>query len=146
MPGVLPATTTSARTWESLLRHPLIDGGLRNTADLEPSSARLCRTSISDEAAALLEPLSVAVTTMRKVSRLGSSILLAGAGPIGIICAQAARAFGAAEIIVTDLVPERRERALRLAPPAYSTLERPTSPTPAWMSTRSSTPAGHRTR
>ena len=45
--------------------------------------------------------------------RPGSSILIAGAGPIGIICAQAARAFGAAEIIVTDLVPERRERALR---------------------------------
>ena len=43
----------------------------------------------------------------------GSSILIAGAGPVGIICAQAARAFGAAEIIITDLVPERRERALR---------------------------------
>jgi L-iditol 2-dehydrogenase len=42
----------------------------------------------------------------------GSSILIAGAGPIGIICAQTARAFGAAEIIVSDLVPERRERAL----------------------------------
>src|SRR4029453_5427419 len=43
----------------------------------------------------------------------GSSILIAGAGPIGIICAQTARAFGAAEVIVTDLVAERRERALR---------------------------------
>jgi L-iditol 2-dehydrogenase len=42
----------------------------------------------------------------------GSSVLIAGAGPIGIICAQTARAFGAAEVIVTDLVAEKRERAL----------------------------------
>ena len=42
-----------------------------------------------------------------------TDVLIAGAGPVGIICAQAARAFGAAEIIVTDLVPERRERALQ---------------------------------
>ena len=69
---------------------------------------------MSDEAAALLEPLSVAVTTMRKAGVTpGSSMLVAGAGPVGVICAQTARAFGAAEIIVTDLVPERRERALQ---------------------------------
>ena len=56
---------------------------------------------------------AVAVTTMRKAAVTpGSSILIAGAGPIGIVCAQTARAFGAAEIIVTDLVAERRERAL----------------------------------
>ena len=69
---------------------------------------------MSDEAAALLEPLSVAITTMRKAGIVpGSSILIAGAGPIGIICAQTARAFGAAEIIVSDLVAERRDRALK---------------------------------
>lgn len=42
----------------------------------------------------------------------GSSVLIAGAGPIGIICAQVAKAFGASRIVVSDLVPERRARAL----------------------------------
>lgn len=70
--------------------------------------------SVSDEAAALLEPLSVAITTARKAQIVPTSrVLIAGAGPIGIICAQTARAFGAAEVIVSDPVPDRRERALK---------------------------------
>ena len=103
--------------------------------------------SMSNEAAALLEPLSVAITTMRKAGVTpGSSILIAGAGPIGIICAQTARAFGAAEIIVTDLVPERRERALQYgATRVLDPRETDVAP-PAWTSTPLSTPLGHRRR
>lgn len=92
---------------------PPIDGAFAQYAVIRTEFAHRVPDSISDEAAALLEPLSVAITTMRKAGIVpGSSILIAGAGPIGIICAQTARAFGAAEIIVSDLVPERRERAL----------------------------------
>lgn len=93
---------------------PPIDGAFARYCAIRTEFAHRLPDSISDEAAALLEPLSVAITTMRKAGVTpGSSILIAGAGPIGIICAQTARAFGAAEIIVTDLVAERRERALR---------------------------------
>jgi L-iditol 2-dehydrogenase len=92
---------------------PPIDGAFAQFCVIRTEFAHQLPDSISDEAAALLEPLSVAITTMRKAGVTpGSSILIAGAGPIGIICAQTARAFGAAEIIVTDLVAERRERAL----------------------------------
>ncbi len=93
---------------------PPIDGAFAQYCVIRTEFAHKVPDSMTDEAAALLEPLSVAVTTMRKARVTpGSSILIAGAGPIGIICAQTARAFGAAEVIVTDLVPERRERALR---------------------------------
>lgn len=93
---------------------PPIDGAFAQYATIRTEFAHQVPNSLSDEAAALLEPLSVAITTMRKAGIVpGSSILIAGAGPIGIMCAQAAKAFGAAEIIVTDLVAERRERALR---------------------------------
>lgn len=93
---------------------PPIDGAFAQYAVIRTEFAHPIPDSMSDEAAALLEPLSVAITTMRKAGIVpGSSILIAGAGPIGIICAQTAKAFGAAEIIVTDLVPERRDRALR---------------------------------
>jgi L-iditol 2-dehydrogenase len=93
---------------------PPIDGAFTGYVAIQAEFAHPIPDSISDEAAALLEPLSVAITTMRKAGIVpGSSILIAGAGPIGIICAQTARAFGASEIIVSDLVPERRERALK---------------------------------
>jgi L-iditol 2-dehydrogenase len=93
---------------------PPIDGAFAQYCVIRTEFAHKVPDSMSDESAALLEPLSVAVTTMRKAKIVpASSILIAGAGPIGIICAQAARAFGASEIIVTDLVAERRDRALR---------------------------------
>jgi L-iditol 2-dehydrogenase len=59
----------------------------------------------------MTQTAAVSPTTIPE--RMRASMLVAGVGPIGIICAETARAFGAAEIIVTDLVPERRERALR---------------------------------
>lgn len=93
---------------------PPIDGAFTGYVTIQAEFAHPVPDSISDEAAALLEPLSVAITTMRKAGIVpGSRVLIAGAGPIGIICAQTARAFGAAEIIVSDLVPERRERAMK---------------------------------
>jgi 2-desacetyl-2-hydroxyethyl bacteriochlorophyllide A dehydrogenase len=92
---------------------PPIDGAFTGYITIESEFAHAVPDSMSDEAAALLEPLSVAITAMRKAHVVpGSRVLIAGAGPIGIICAQTAKAFGAAEIIVSDLVPERRERAL----------------------------------
>jgi L-iditol 2-dehydrogenase len=93
---------------------PPVDGAFCRYVTIDDDMAHAVPDSVSDEAAALLEPLSVAVATMRKAHVVpGSSVLIAGAGPIGVICAQAARAFGAARIVVTDLVAARRERALQ---------------------------------
>lgn len=93
---------------------PPIDGAFCRYVIIDEDFAYAVPDSMSDDAAALLEPLSVAITTMRKAGIVpGSSILIAGAGPIGVICAQAARAFGASRIVVTDLVESRRQKALK---------------------------------
>jgi L-iditol 2-dehydrogenase len=93
---------------------PPVDGAFCRYVTIGAEMAHPVPDSMSDDAAALLEPLSVAIATMRKAGIApGSSILIAGAGPIGVICAQAARAFGAARIVVSDPVPSRRERVLR---------------------------------
>lgn len=93
---------------------PPVDGALCGFVTIDAEMAHPVPDSMSDEAAALLEPLSVAIATMRKAGVTpGSSVLIAGAGPIGVMCAQAARAFGATRIIVSDPLPERRERARR---------------------------------
>lgn len=93
---------------------PPVDGALCGYVVIDAEMAHPIPDGLSDEAAALLEPLSVAIAAMRK-ARIGpgSSLLIAGAGPIGVICAQTARAFGAARIAVSDPVAARRERAQR---------------------------------
>jgi L-iditol 2-dehydrogenase len=71
--------------------------------------------SISDDAAGLLEPLSVGVWACRRAGvEPGASVLVTGAGPIGLIAAQAARAYGADEVTVTDVNPHRLRLAERL--------------------------------
>ena len=93
---------------------PPIDGAFCRYVVIDSEFAHPVPDSMSDEAAALLEPLSVAVTTMRKAHVApGTSVLIAGAGPIGVICAQTARAFGAARIVVSDPLESRREAVLR---------------------------------
>lgn len=92
---------------------PPVDGAFCGYVTIQNEFAFEIPDSMSYEAAALLEPLSVAIAAMRKGKvGPGSRVLIAGAGPIGIICAQTARAYGAKEIIVTDLVEGRRAKAL----------------------------------
>lgn len=93
---------------------PPIDGAFAEYAVIQQDFAHSVPDSISDDAAALMEPLSVAIWSLQKAGvSAGSSVLIAGAGPIGIVTAQTARAFGATTIVVSDPMPERREVALR---------------------------------
>ncbi len=92
---------------------PPVDGAFAEYVTIEAEFAHALPDTVSFEAGALLEPLSVGIAAARKAGIVpGSSVLIAGAGPIGVICAQVARAFGATRVVVSDLVPERRERAL----------------------------------
>jgi L-iditol 2-dehydrogenase len=71
--------------------------------------------SISDDAAGLLEPLAVGVWACRRAQLApGSTVLVTGAGPIGLIAAQTARAFGADAVTVTDVNPHRLRLAEKL--------------------------------
>jgi L-iditol 2-dehydrogenase len=70
---------------------------------------------LSDNAAALLEPLSVAIYATRKADlRTGDAVLVSGAGPIGLLVAQVAVASGATRVTVSDISAVRLEVALRL--------------------------------
>lgn len=94
---------------------PPIDGAFAGYVVIQAQYAHPIPDSVSDEAAALCEPLSVAVAAARKAQVVpGSRVLVAGAGPIGLICAQTVKAFGAAEVIMTDVFDEKCERALSL--------------------------------
>ncbi len=58
--------------------------------------------NVSYDEGALLEPLSVGVHACGRAGvRLGSRVLVCGAGPIGLVCMLTAKASGASEVIVT---------------------------------------------
>jgi len=69
--------------------------------------------NVSDDAGGLIEPLSVGIWALRQAAvQPGGSVFIAGAGPVGIMAAQVARATGLTEIIVSDVSEFRRDAAL----------------------------------
>lgn len=94
---------------------PPVDGCFSQYALIQDDFAHEIPDSVSFDAGALLEPLSVGIAAVRKARvSVGDAVLVAGAGPIGVIVAQVAGAFGAAEVVVTDPVPGRRRTAVEL--------------------------------
>ena len=93
---------------------PPIDGAFCEYVAIQSDFAHAIPDSISDEAAALIEPLSVGIWACKRADvGPGSTVLIAGAGPIGVIMAQTARAFGATTIYITDIADDRRAFALQ---------------------------------
>jgi L-iditol 2-dehydrogenase len=68
--------------------------------------------TLSDTEAALLEPLGVAVhaVDLAKI-KVAHSVVILGAGPIGLLILQAAKLSGAAPIFITDKFPWRLKLA-----------------------------------
>ncbi|TQJ03128.1 L-iditol 2-dehydrogenase [Amycolatopsis cihanbeyliensis] len=94
---------------------PPIDGAFCEYVTLRAEFAHAVPDRLTDEAAGLLEPLSVGVWACRKARvQPGSRVLITGAGPIGLVAVQAARAFGASEIVVTDVNARRLRVAAEL--------------------------------
>ena len=94
---------------------PPIDGAFAELVVVHQAFAHPVPDSISDDAAALLEPLSVAVWACRKARvTAGSRVLVTGAGAIGLVAVQTALAFGATEVAVSDVNPARLALAREL--------------------------------
>jgi len=71
--------------------------------------------NVTDLEACLTEPCSVAVRAVRLSNqRLGDTVVVLGAGPIGLLCLQAAKAAGAGKIIVSEPSETRRMVASEL--------------------------------
>lgn len=68
---------------------------------------------VSFEQAALVEPVSVAVHAVKRSGlRAGESVLVVGAGMIGQLCVQAAKAAGAGQVYVSDVDDGRLARGV----------------------------------
>jgi L-iditol 2-dehydrogenase len=70
--------------------------------------------TMSYEQGAMIEPLAVAVHAVRRYGDVtGKKVLVLGGGPIGNLVAQAAKAMGAADVLLSELSAYRLETASR---------------------------------
>lgn len=91
---------------------PPVDGTLAKYYTVPEELCFVLPAHISIEEGALVEPLSIAVHCARLASiTMGQTVLVMGAGPIGLVCCAVAKAFGASVIIVTDIVESRLDFA-----------------------------------
>lgn len=94
---------------------PPVDGAFAEFVVLPRAFVHPVPAHVSYDAAALIEPLSVGVWACEKGDvRVGTRVLVTGAGPVGIMAALVARANGASVVTISDVNPERLARAAEL--------------------------------
>ena len=70
--------------------------------------------SVTDEMGAFVEPLAVAVHAVKRSRmKIGASVVIIGAGPIGLLVMQACLAAGAGKVFVTEPMKARRKMAVK---------------------------------
>ena len=70
--------------------------------------------SISDDMAAILDPLGNATHTALSFDLVGEDVLITGAGPIGIMAVAIARYAGARHVVITDVNDYRLDLARKM--------------------------------
>jgi len=94
---------------------PPIHGSLAHRYNHRASFCYKLPENVSFDEAALLEPLSVAVHACRRGGvGLGSSVLICGAGPVGLLNMLVAKACGAAQVAISDISSSRLQKAKAL--------------------------------
>ena len=108
------------------LATPPYDGALIEKLTIDARNLYSIPDDMTYEEGALLEPLSVGIWGCKRAGlEPGDSVLVTGAGPVGLLAAATARAFGAGTVTVTDLSDFR----LGLAATMGFTTERGDAPT-----------------
>ncbi len=94
------------------LSNPTHPGFFREFVNLPAINFRPIPANLSFEEAALHEPLAIAIHSLHLASiRLGETVAVIGAGPIGLLTIAALRAAGASRIWAVEPVAHRRELA-----------------------------------
>lgn len=85
------------------LATPPYDGALMELMAIDARNLYPIPQAMSYEEGALLEPLSVGIWGCKRANlTAGDDVLVTGAGPVGLLAAAAARAFGAGSVTVSD--------------------------------------------
>ncbi len=91
------------------------DGGFAKYVVVEDYMVHKIPDDFTFEQGALVEPAAVAVYAVQQSGlSAGDTVLVSGAGPIGLLCVQAAIAFGATKVFVSDMSDSRLEMAKKI--------------------------------
>ncbi|MBC5649315.1 NAD(P)-dependent alcohol dehydrogenase [Christensenella tenuis] len=97
------------------LATPPYQGCFENYITFPENMAFKLPDTVSSKEGALIEPLSVGLEAAEQGNvTLGSSVLILGAGCIGLTTLLACKAHGATDITVVDVIPKRLDKALEL--------------------------------
>lgn len=92
-----------------------VDGVFAEYAAIAVERIHPVPEALTDQAAAVVEPLAVAVHVVRRAQpQVGDHVMVIGAGPIGLLVAQVARLAGAGRVLVAEVSPGRLARAAQL--------------------------------
>ncbi|MDE0169931.1 MAG: NAD(P)-dependent alcohol dehydrogenase [bacterium] len=94
---------------------PHTDGALQELVAVPARGAHRLPPGMPFSLGALVEPTSIAVHAVRRSGlREGDTVMIVGAGPIGLLTLAVARAYGAGAVYCTDLNQGRLDLATRL--------------------------------
>jgi (R,R)-butanediol dehydrogenase/meso-butanediol dehydrogenase/diacetyl reductase len=111
--GLCPSCLSGEVAWCDLFR--LQGGGYAEYAVTRPNQCIALPASASLADGAIIEPLAVALHGVGMSGmRVGDKVLVLGAGPIGLAVAYWARRHGAGRIVIQDVAPWQRERAMAM--------------------------------
>jgi len=95
---------------------PPTDGAMAEYVVIRADQCHELPDNVDDGLGAMIEPLAVVLHAMKQAGSVaGKRVLVTGGGPIGLLAAMTARAFGAAPVALSDVVLSRRNNALSLA-------------------------------
>ena len=104
---------------------PPYDGCLMNYVTFPAEFAFKLPDNVSSVEGALIEPLAIGINAaMTGGVKLGDTVLIFGAGCIGLVTLLAAKACGAAKVIIADLLPNRLAVAEKLGGIAINSKEK----------------------
>ncbi len=91
------------------------NGGFAKYTVVEDYMVHKIPDDFTFEQGALVEPAAGAVyAVLQSGLKMGQTVLVSGAGPIGLLCVQAAIAAGASKVIVTDIAEKRLAKATEI--------------------------------
>lgn len=90
-------------------------GGMADYFTIPADRLHVVPDQLDDRQAILVEPLSTPVHAARLAGPLeGKAVVIVGAGTIGLLLLAVVLRHGARRVVVTDLLEDKRQRALRL--------------------------------
>jgi L-iditol 2-dehydrogenase len=92
---------------------PQLPGLLRDFATIPAHNATLVPESFSYTQASLIEPVAVIMHMLELIEiRVGDTVAVLGAGPMGLLAAAVARKAGASQVLVAEKLPHRIKMAM----------------------------------